>query len=186
MPHAEEPQFTINHAWYAVRVRSNFEQSSARFLESTGHTVFLPTYQERRQWSDRSKQMTVPLFSGYVFCHMDINRRLPVLQAPGVVDIVRLGRDFAAIPDEEIAAVQTIVKSALFARPCPYLNAGDRVRVSRGPLAGAEGILLERKTETVLVVSVNLLQRSVAVEVSLDWVRPLDRNTPLVSGKCTS
>lgn len=168
----------MDYAWYAVRVRSNSEQLTAQFLDSLGYVTFLPTYRERRQWSDRVKQMEVPLFSGYLFCYMDINRRLAVLQAPGVVSIIGFGKEFARIPDEEIKAVRAVVQSPLFARPCPFLNVGDRVRVDRGPLTGVEGILVERKTDTMLIVSVSLLQRSVAVEVSLDWVRALNRTCP--------
>lgn len=161
-------------SWYAVRVRSSFEHTAAEFLASTGHTVFCPTYRDRRQWTDRLKDIELPLFSGYLFCRMEIDRRLSVLQAPGVVSVVGFGKDFMAVPDEEIAAVKTLVNSPLFARPCPYLNGGERVRISRGPLTGVEGLLLERKDDTLLVVSVHLLQLSVSVEVSLDWVRPLN------------
>lgn len=163
-------------AWYAIRVRSNFEQTAAMYLRSTGHDVFLPTYRERRRRTDRTTEIDVPLFDGYLFSRMNINRRLPVLQAPGVVSIVGVGKTFVPVPDEEIAAVRALVKSPAFARPCPYLNIGDRVVVHSGPLAGVEGILLEMKTEHRLVVSVHLLQRSVATEISLDAVRPVKQN----------
>jgi transcription antitermination factor NusG len=161
-------------AWYAVRVRTNYESTTATFLRSTGHVIFHPTYRDQRRWSDRVKQLEVPLFSGYIFCHMDINRRLPVLQAPGAMDIVKFGKTFVPVPDEEINSVRTIVSSPLLAKPCPYLNIGERVRVEVGPLAGVEGILLERKNDTRLVLSVNLLQRSIAIEVNLEWVKPVN------------
>jgi transcriptional antiterminator NusG len=160
-------------AWYAVRVRSNHENTTATFLRSTGHTIFHPTYRDERRWSDRVKQLDVPLFSGYLFCYMNISQRLPVLQAPGAVDIVGFGKTFVSVPEEEIEAVRTIVNSAALARPCMYLNVGERVRMEAGPLMGVEGILLERKKDTRLVLSVHLLQRSIATEVNLDWVRPL-------------
>ncbi|HYP13328.1 MAG TPA: UpxY family transcription antiterminator [Bryobacteraceae bacterium] len=166
----------MQRAWYAVRVRSNHEQASADFLKNVGHEVFHPTYRDLRQWSDRVKEINAPLFNGYIFCRMDISRRLPVMQAPGVVSIVSFGKTFLAVPEEEIAAVEQIVKSPLFARPCPYLNVGERVRVERGPLAGVEGILLERAGDNRLIVSVHLLQRSIATEVDLEWVRPVGRS----------
>lgn len=161
-------------AWYAVRVRTNYESRTVTFLRSTGHVVFHPTYRDQRRWSDRVKQLEVPLFSGYIFCHMDINQRLPVLQAPGAMDIVKFGKTFVPVPDEEIEAVRTIVSSPLLARPCPYLNIGERVRIEIGPLAGVEGILLERKADTRLVLSVDMLQRSIAIEVNLDWVKSVN------------
>lgn len=163
----------MHEAWYAVRVRSNFEQATKKFLAANGYEVFFPTYRENRRWSDRCKQVDVPLFGGYVFCQMAIEKRLPIMQAPGVVNIVSFGKLFLPIPEEEIAAVRAIVNSPVFARPCPYLNVGDRVRMERGPLTGVEGILQEIKNDYRLIVSVHLLQRSVAAEVSLDWVKPL-------------
>ena len=161
----------MQQSWYAIRVRSNFEQTTTDFLEANGYTVFCPRYHERRQWSDRTKQIHVPLFSGYVFCQLDIRNRLPVLQAPGVVNIVSFGRTCMPIANEEIAAVQAIVNSPVFARPCPYLNVGDRVRIERGPLAGVEGVLQQIKNEYRLIVSVHLLQRSLSTEISLDWIK---------------
>ena len=166
----------MNPAWYALRVRSNFEQTTTAFLQSESYRVFCPTYRERRHWSDRTKEINVPMFGGYIFCHMDIQKRLPVIQAPGVVNMVSFGKTFLPVPDDEIEAVRTIVNSPLFARPCPYLNVGDWVRVERGPLAGVEGILQEIKKECRLVVSVHLLQRSVSVEVSLDWIKPVKQS----------
>src|SRR5688572_29930986 len=127
--------------WYAVRVRANHEHKTAYFLTSLGYDILHPTYRDRRQWSDRVKEVDIPLFSGYVFCHMDIQRRLPGKQAPGVVEIVGFGKTFLSIPDDEIAAVRAVISSPVFARPCPYLQVGERVRVEQGPLAGVEGIL---------------------------------------------
>jgi transcription antitermination factor NusG len=104
---------------------------------------------------------------------MDIQQRLPVLQSPGVIDIVSFGKTFIPIAEEEIEAVKRVVNSPAFAGPCPYLNVGDRVNVHRGPLAGLEGILVEMKNEHRLIVSVHLLQRSIAAEVDLDCVKPV-------------
>ncbi len=167
-------RYDMKPAYYAVRVRSQCEQKVVDFL-SASYEVFHPTYRERRQWSDRVKDVDVPLFDGYIFCHMDIEQRLPVLQAPGVVDIVCFGSTFVPAADAEIAGLRKIVNSSLFARPCPYLSVGERVHVEQGPLKGLEGILLERKTDTLLVVSVHMLQRSIATQVKLEWVRPVTK-----------
>jgi len=162
--------------WYALRVRSNAEQASAAYLDSLGYTVFSPTYRERRKWSDRVKDVHIPFFRGYVFCLLDINKRLPVLQAPAVVDIIRFGREFAPVPEPEIEAVRRIANSPAFARPYPFLIAGSRVKLKHGPLTGLEGILVEAKAEYRLIVSVNLLQRSIAVEVDTEWVQAVSND----------
>ena len=162
--------------WFALRVRSNFEKTTAQSLESRGHEVFLPTYRTRRRWSDRVKEIELALFGGYVFCRLDLNRRLPVLMTPGVVGIAGLGKTPVAVADHEIAAVRALVKSRLFSQPWPFLEAGDRVVIEHGPLAGTEGILICIKGEYRLVASITLLQRSVATELDRDWVRPVDRS----------
>ena len=158
-------------SWYAIRVRSNFEHTTATFLSSMGYDVFLPVYHARRKWSDRVKDIQVPLFSGYLFCSMDITKRLPVLQAPGVVNIVGCGTALTPVPDEEIEAVRTIVNSKVAVQPWPYLHTGDTIRIQHGPLAGIEGIVVEMKSCTRLIVRINLLQRAVAAEVDVNWVR---------------
>lgn len=163
------------HAWHAIRVRSNFELRTASFLTSYGYETLAPAYWEQRQWSDRVKRIEVPLFSGYVLCNFHIEERLPILQTPGVVDIVAFGGQFATVPEEEISAVRTLASSALTTRPWPYLNIGERVTIRRGPLTGVEGILVGVKNEHRLVVSVNLLQRSIATEIDLDWIAPARR-----------
>lgn len=162
----------MSQSWYAIRVRSNFEQTTATFLNSTGYKVFSPTYQERRQGSDRVRRVDVPLFPGYLFCHLNVEKRLPVLKTPGVMNIVGYGKEFVPVSDEEIEAVRIVAASPL-ARPWPYLTVGESVRIVRGPLAGVEGILLEIKNEYRVIVSVHLLQRSVGAEVSLESVEPV-------------
>lgn len=159
--------------WYALRVRSNFESTVASMLEARGFEGFLPTYTARRRWSDRVKEIQMPLLPGYVFCRLDIHNRLPVLTIPGMVSIVGIGKQPVAVDEHEIEAVRSIVRSRLQAQPWPYLRAGQSVRIERGPLAGLEGILVEFKSGYRLVVSVTLLQRSVAAEVEGDFVRPV-------------
>jgi transcription antitermination factor NusG len=132
----------------------------------------LPVCQSRRRWSDRVKSLELPLFPGYLFCRLDPRYRLPILTIPGVQHFVGAGRVPVAIDDAEIAAIQTAIRAGLPTEPWPYLAAGQRVRVERGPLEGLEGLLIEVRKQQRIVVSVPLLMRSVAVEIERDWVTP--------------
>jgi transcription antitermination factor NusG len=147
-----------------------------------GYEEFLPVYQSRRRWSDRVKSVELPLFPGYVFCRLNVEYRLPILTIPGVLHFVGLGRVPVPIDDAEVADLQTAVRCGLEVGPWPYLDVGQRVRLEAGPLAGLEGILVEQRKQHRIVVSVSLLQRSVAVEIEADWVTPLgrDRRIPLI------
>ncbi len=142
-------------------------------LEARGIEQYLPLYREVTHWSDRVKQLELPLFPGYVFCRIDVPRRRPVVTVPGVVRIVGFGSTFAPIPEDQISAIRNIVRSGLPSSPWPFLQAGERIRVSAGALEGVEGILVKVKNDYRVVVSVPLLQRSVAVEIERAWVQPL-------------
>ena len=113
-----------------------------------------------------------PLFPGYVFCRFDAQQPLPILSSAGVVSIVGFGRTAAPIKDEEIEAVHTVLRSGVASQPFPYLREGQRVRLMFGPLRSLEGILLQKKNHCKLIVSVTMLQRSLAVEVNHDWISP--------------
>jgi transcription antitermination factor NusG len=123
------------------------------------------------------KELELPLFSGYVFCRFDPNKRLPVLTTPGVSYIVGVGRTPVPVSEAEIHAVRVIVDSGITAEPWPFLEAGNNIRIEDGPLFGIEGIMLKRKQDHRIVVSVTLLRRSVAVELDARWVRPAPLNT---------
>lgn len=138
-----------------------------------GYEALLPLYRSRRRWSDRIKELDLPLFDGYVFCRLNPEHRLPVLTIPGVLHFVGTGKAPIAVPDAEIAALQAVMRSGAAAEPWPHLRVGQRIRIDRGPLRNLEGILVEVKGRSRLVVSVSLLQRSVAVEVDRDWVDPI-------------
>ena len=163
----------LDNRWYAVRVKSNRESIVATGLQQRGFEGFLPSYQTRRVWSDRVKEIQAPLFPGYIFCRLDIDLRLPILQIPGVVSFVEFGRAPMPVEDHEIEALQAIVKSGMPAAPWPFLKTGERVRIERGSLRDMEGLLVEVKNRLRVVVSVSLLQRSVAVEVDRDCVTPI-------------
>lgn len=161
---------THMNSWYGLRTKSRFEKVTAASLAYKGYEHYLPCYRRRRRWSDREKEVESPLFPGYVFCRFDLLHRLPILTTPGVVSVVGLGRALAAIPDEEIEAIETVLKSGLPSEPWSYLPEGQRIRIEEGALTGLEGIVVKsRKPEWRLVVSVTLLQRSVAVEIDREW-----------------
>ena len=132
----------------------------------------MPTYVLKRRWSDRVKLLELPLFPGYVFCRLDPLVRLPVLTTPGVLSIVGSGKEPIAIPEKQIDDVRRIVQSTTSAEPWPYLECGDSVTISDGPLRGVEGILAMVKNSCRVVVSITLLQRSMAVEVDRLVVLP--------------
>jgi transcription antitermination factor NusG len=158
--------------WYALRVRSNFEWAVNTALASKDYEAFLPTYRTRRRWSDRTKEIDAPLFRGYTFCRFDPLQRLPILTTPGVVSIIGSSAGPIQVDEHEIASVRGMVASGVVVGPWPFLREGQFVAVEHGPLAGVEGIIVNFKNQYRLVVSVSLLQRSVAVEIDRDWVRP--------------
>lgn len=168
-----------NAAWYAVAVRSNFERIVAQSLRQKDYEIFLPVYLAKRRWSDRTKVVERALFPGYLFCRMDFARRVPLLNTLGVASIVGIGKCAAAVADGEIAALQRIVESGLPVAPWPFLKAGQFVYINRGPLAGLEGIVIAPKNRSRLVVSVEMLRRSVTVEIESDWAEP---GKPVYSG----
>jgi transcription antitermination factor NusG len=159
--------------WFAVRVRANFEQSVCAALKNKGVEPFLPTYRDRRTWSDRTKIIEVPLFPGYLFCRTHVEDRLPVLTTPGVKEIVGVGKVPAPIPDYEIHAVKSFIEQELDVKPWPFLRVGQPVTIQRGPLAGVEGIVEEFRGNYRVIVSITLLQRSIAAEVDGSWIRGL-------------
>jgi transcription antitermination factor NusG len=169
--------------WYALQVRPRFEKVVASTLLSKGYEGFLPLYRHRSKWSDRIKEVELPLFSGYMFCRFDVNKRLPILVTPGVIQVVGIGRMPHPVDDEEIEALKAIVISGLRAEPLSYLNVGRRIRIEIGPLAGVEGIVTTLKGTHRLVVSVHLLQRSVSVEIDESWVLPVSPILPVLSKK---
>lgn len=159
--------------WYGVRTRSNQERMAGQALQSKGYEHYLPVYRARRRWSDRVVTTEIPLFRGYVFCRFDYKQRLPIVSTPGVVSIIGFGHEPAPIPDTEIEAIQTVLSSGLAAEPCPFLREGQRVRIEKGSLKDLEGILVKKKSDWRLVVSVTMLQRSVSVEIDREWVSSL-------------
>jgi transcription antitermination factor NusG len=166
-----------DHQWFALRVRSQREKLVAASLRARGYEEFLPLYRTRRLWSDRVKELHVPLFPGYVFSRFDVLHRLPILTTPGVMHVVGTGKTPIPVDDAEIEALKTLVRSRLQALPWPFQHVGQRVRIACGPLSGVEGVLLAVKKPARLVLSVTLLQRSVVVNVAEEWVLPVEPHT---------
>jgi transcription antitermination factor NusG len=160
--------------WYALKVRPRFERVVVAHLRSRGYDPFLPTYITKRQWSDRIKSLELPLFPGYLFCQIDLRSRLPILTAPGVNYIVGMGRAPEPVAEQEIESIRAIVGSGLYYEPYPYLTAGQLVRVEHGALVGLIGRVVDVKSSSRLIVSINLLMRSVSAEIDRSWVEPVD------------
>ena len=164
-------------AWYALQVRSRKESYVASQIQGQGFECLLPTYKSIRKWSDRIKELEQPLFPGYLFCRFDFQNRRPVVTTPGVLQIVGFGRTAIPVSEEEIQALQLAVASGIPKQPWPYLELGQRVRVNYGTLTGLEGILVTLKGNHRVVLSVALLQRSVAMEVEASWLSPVRQST---------
>jgi len=164
--------------WYALQVRSRWEASTASVLTGKGYQTLVPTYKIRKSWSGKPKEITAPLFPGYVLCQFDVHDRLPVLITAGVVSVVGRGKTPVPVDDTEISAIQTLVASGCRAEPWPFLEIGQRVRIERDALQGTEGILIQFKGNHRIVLSVSLLRRSVALEIDRSCVRPLGPTRP--------
>lgn len=156
--------------WYAVHTRHQHEKLVARMLANKGFEVFLPLYSDVRQWRDRTKRVELPLFSCYVFLRGNLDRRLAIVTTPGIHGLVSSAGKLAPIPEEEIQAIHSVIENRIKVEPHPFLKCGDLVRVKSGALRGLEGFLARKKGQTRLIISVSLLERSVAAEVDASAV----------------
>jgi transcription antitermination factor NusG len=161
--------------WYALHTNYQHEKAVARILTQKRFDIFLPLYDVAHRWKDRTKQLSLPLFPCYVFIQGGLDRRLDVLSTPGVLGFVGWSGRAAPIPEEEIEAVLRMMESSLKVEPHPFLKCGDWVRVRSGPLEGIEGILVRKKNLFRLVLSVEMLQKSVAVEVEVTAVESVSK-----------
>ncbi len=158
--------------WWAVYTRHQHEKVVAEMLCAKGFEVFLPLYESTRRWKDRRMVLSLPLFPCYLFVRGGIDRKLQVVTTPGIHMVLYRGEQVAVIPDQEIEAIQRAVGGHCRVEPHPFLKCGMRVRVIRGSLEGVEGILTRKKNLFRLVLSVDMLAQSVAVEVQADDVEP--------------
>ena len=159
------PAEYLEPRWYAAHTSANHEKRVAEQLKARSVQHFLPLYPSVRRWKDRRVTLEMPLFPGYVFVHLALRDRLRVLQIPGLAKLVGFNGTPTALPEEEIEMLRAGFERGVRAEPHPFLTTGRRVRVAAGPLAGLPGILVRRKKRTRFVVSVELIQRSVAVEI---------------------
>lgn len=159
--------------WYALTTFSRHEKIVATQIERRNMQCFLPLYRSVRRWKDRRKELRLALFPGYVFVRMPLEEKLKVLQLPGVVRLVSFNGIPALLPDAEIEALRARLSGNLRVEPHPYLKTGRRVRVRSGAMQGLEGIIVRRKESCRVVFSIDMLMRSVAVEVDEADLEPV-------------
>jgi transcription antitermination factor NusG len=161
----ERGEAFVQPLWYAAYTRANHERRVANQLVERGVEHFLPQYESMRKWKDRKVRLQMPLFPGYVFVHLALQNRLKVLEVPGVAYLVGFAGKPVAVPEGEFEKIRGFLKQGFRAEPHPYLEAGRRVRVKNGPLEGMEGIVVRRKNGNRLVISLELIQRAMAVDL---------------------
>jgi transcription antitermination factor NusG len=161
----DAPQGPRPENWYAIYTCPRHEKFVAEQIEQRSFPCFLPMYRSVRRWKDRRKELELALFPGYVFVRMALASKLLVLQLPGVVRLVSFNGQPAALPIAEMEALQARWSSELKVEPHPNLCTGRRVRVHSGPMQGLEGIIVRRKDRCRVIFSIDLIMRSVAVEV---------------------
>ena len=159
------PTAPVGANWYALYTAPRHEKRVAEQISQRGIGCFVPLYRSVRRWKDRSKELALALFPGYVFVQMELQNRLRVLQLPGAVRLVTFNGQPAVLPEEEIENLRARLSSAGNFEPHPYLSVGRRVRVCSGPLQGLEGIIVRTTDRCRVVLSIHLIMRSVAVEV---------------------
>jgi transcription antitermination factor NusG len=161
----ELPASYLQQHWYAAYTCANHEKRVASELQVRSVEHFLPLYRSVRRWSDRRVQIDLPLFPGYVFVRLALRDRLRVLQIPSLVRLLGFNGLPTALPDEEMEILRSGLSQRLRVEPHPFLTLGRRVRIKSGSLQGLEGILLRRKSNLRVVLSVALIHRSIAVDV---------------------
>jgi transcription antitermination factor NusG len=159
--------------WFALHVKPRHERAVEQQLHARLLDGYSPYYSVRRRWSDRVKEVEFPLFPSYVFCRFSLEERLKVISIPSVISVIGFGGAPCPITDTEIEKIKWMVGSGLPVVPWPCPRVGERVRISQGLLAGLEGILTREKAAYRVVVTVELLQRAVAVEVERDLIEPV-------------
>jgi transcription antitermination factor NusG len=167
-----------SHGWWAIYTRHQHEKSIAQILAAKGLDVFLPLYNSTRRWKDRTVQLSLPLFPCYLFLRENAAGRLQVVTTPGIINILSINGEPARIPEAEIESVRRAIDWGNRVEPHPFLRCGDRVRVKSGPLQGLEGILVRKKNFYRLVLSVEILERSAAVEVDVSAVERVGTRHP--------
>jgi transcription antitermination factor NusG len=151
--------------WYAIHTRSRHEKVVRDQFGAKGITHLLPLHLKRSIWKDRVKMVEVPLFGGYIFGHFALQDRLQVLQTVGVVRLIGICGMPEPVPEEQIEAIRAMSENRLPYDPQPYIKEGQMVRVKRGPVAGPDGVLIEKKKNFRFVINDDRIQKSVAVDI---------------------
>jgi transcription antitermination factor NusG len=174
--------------WWALYTRYQREKMVAETLTNKQFEVFLPLYASIRRWTDRQKTLFLPIFPGYVFVRGGLDRRLEIVTTPGVQTILFYGEQIATIPETEIHNVRRMVEGPYRVEPHPYLKCGEKVRITRGSLKGIEGVLVRKKNLYRMVLSMDLLHQSVAVEIDASDVEPVNlwSSTPAMPSRTTT
>jgi transcription antitermination factor NusG len=167
--------------WFALQVRPACEQMASSILSSKGYEQYLPLHIPRGGKVRARKCAPLPLFPGYLFCRFNASANAPIVTTPGVIRIVGIGKTPVAIKDEEIADIRALERCDQTVRPFPFLKIGDPVRVVRGPLAGVQGLLVNVKNSYQFVVSIDLLCRSIAIDIDAQWIDEIRTLSPLCS-----
>lgn len=157
-------------SWYAVYTIVRHEKSVNSALLEKDIDTFLPIKKVINRWKDRQKEVAVPLFPGYIFVSTSLENRLKILNTKGVIRILGVNGFPTPISNEQIENIKSILNANLSYDPCPYLKEGQQVVVVRGPLEGASGKIVQRRGEYRLILSIDLIKRSVSVEVDIDDV----------------
>jgi len=162
--------------WYAAYTRSRHEKSVADQLTRKSVETFLPLYETVRRWRNGQHRLQLPLFNGYTFVRIALRDRLHVLKVPGVVRLVGFDGMPVPLPDGEIERLRQALTTGTRAEPHPFITVGRRVRITAGPLSGNEGTLVRRRGVLRVVLSVDLIQRSILVEVDANALEPVSDN----------
>lgn len=167
------PNFNAEQQWFAAYTRSRHEKHVADELDCRKIESFLPLYDAIHQWKDRRAKVQLPLFPGYVFVHIALQDRLRVLELPGVAHLVGFGGHPTPLPDQEITKLRDSLAAGVHAEPYPFVKLGQRVRIKSGPFAGLEGILKHKKDNLRFVISIELIMRSIMLDIEGAEVEPV-------------
>lgn len=161
------PARAVDPLWYAIQIRTRLENKAAVQLERKGVETFLPVTREVHRWSDRRQVIELPLFPGYAFVRVSLvtDSRLEVLQTTGVISFVCQAGRAAPVPDKQLEDLRTLQAQKIACATHPFLKAGQRVRIRSGCLEGLEGILVVQKSEQCFVISIDAIQRSLAIRI---------------------
>jgi transcription antitermination factor NusG len=159
--------------WYALRVRSNQESIAKAVLDEKGYCTFLPLYRSTRRWSDRTKIIQKPLFPGYLFCEFDVTQRAPVVTVRSIIQVVGFGQGPTPVDATELEQVRTAIGSGMSIEPWRHFDSGQLVQILEGPLTGLKGIFVRYQGANRIVLTLTLIQRSIAVELDAFGVTPI-------------